>query len=71
MGNYKGGLPDLTNTLFAPSEYYGLSIYKSDFRNAEISDIDVRKIDFSGVKICEWQMDSIIENLGIIIHPNE
>jgi fluoroquinolone resistance protein len=61
---------DLTNTLFAPSEYYGLSIFKADLRNAEIKDIDIRKLDFSGVKICEWQMDSLIESLGIIVHPN-
>lgn len=62
---------DLTNTEFAPNEYDGLSIFKADLRNAEIRNIDVRKLDFSGVKIFEWQQTSFIENLGIITYPDK
>lgn len=62
---------DLTNTEFSPSEYDGLSIFKSDLRNAEIRNIDIRKLDFTGVKIFEWQIEAFVENLGIIIYPNK
>jgi fluoroquinolone resistance protein len=61
---------DLTNTVFAPEQYDGLSIFKADFRNAEIKNIDVRKLDFSGVKIFEWQQEFFVENLGIITYPD-
>jgi fluoroquinolone resistance protein len=60
---------DLTHTVFAPSQYDGLSIFKADLRNAEIANIDIRKLDFSGVKILEWQQEFFMENLGIIINP--
>jgi fluoroquinolone resistance protein len=59
------------HTLFSPSQYNGMSIFKADFRNAEISNIDIRKLDFSGVKIFEWQQTFFIENLGIIAYPNK
>jgi len=62
---------DLTSTDFAPNEYDGLSLFKADFRNAEIRNIDVRKLDFSGVKIFEWQQAVFIENLGIITYPDK
>jgi len=61
---------DLTGTDFSPSEYDGLSLFKADMRNADISNIDVRKLDFSGVKIVEWQQVFFIENLGIIAYPD-
>jgi len=62
---------DLTSTDFAPKEYDRLSLFKADLRNAEISNIDVRKLDFFGVKIFEWQQAFFIENLGIITYPDK
>jgi len=62
---------DLTSTDFAPSEYDGLIIFKADMRNAEIRNIDVRKLDFSGVNIFEWQQAFFVENLGIVVHPDK
>ncbi|WP_218117394.1 pentapeptide repeat-containing protein [Photorhabdus luminescens] len=62
---------NLTNTIFSPSRYDGLSIFKADLRNAEISNIDVRALDFSGVEIFEWQMVPLMEEMGFIIHPDK
>jgi len=61
---------NLTNTVFAPSQYDGLSIYKADLRNAEIAGVDVRAVDFSGVEIFEWQLVSLVENIGFVIYPD-
>ncbi|KOY60659.1 hypothetical protein AM629_18125 [Photorhabdus heterorhabditis] len=61
---------NLTNTIFSPLRYDGISIFKADLRNAEISNVDVRLLDFSGVEIFEWQMVPLMENLGFIIHPD-
>ncbi|EQC00144.1 MULTISPECIES: pentapeptide repeat-containing protein [Photorhabdus] len=61
---------NLTNTIFSPSRYDGMSIFKADLRNAEISNIDVRTLDFSGVEIFEWQMIPLMEEMGFIIHPD-
>ena len=60
---------DLKNTDFAPAYYNNLSLIGADMRNANISSIDVRKLEFSGVKILDWQQGTFIENLGIIISP--
>lgn len=62
---------DLTYTEFAPSQYDYLTLFKADFRNAEIRDIDIRKLDFSGVKIQEWQQDVFMESLGISVFPDK
>jgi len=60
---------NLTNTVFSPNQYDGLSLFKADLRNADISGIDIRTLDFSGVEIFEWQMASLLESIGFVIHP--
>ena len=61
---------NLTNTYFSPALYDGLSIFKADLRHAELDNLDIRRVDLSGVKLCEWQQDYIIDNLGIILYKD-
>ena len=61
---------NLTNIIFSPSTHCGLKIFKADFRNADIRDINIISLDFTGVKICDWQKDVFLENLGIILFPD-
>ncbi|WP_444944859.1 pentapeptide repeat-containing protein [Microbulbifer sp. ZKSA006] len=61
---------DLTNTEFAPSLYDGLSVVNADLRNADIREIGVIDLDFSGVKIYEWQQASLMESIDILIFPD-
>lgn len=61
---------NLTNTIFSPSQYNGLSLFKADLRNSEITGIDIRLLDFSGVEIFEWQMVSLMESIGFVVYPD-
>ncbi len=41
-----------------------------ELRNADIAGIDIRQIDLSGVKIFSWQMEALIESLGVVVYPD-
>ncbi|WP_116964694.1 pentapeptide repeat-containing protein [Fastidiosibacter lacustris] len=60
---------DLTSTDFSPSQYDGIKLHKADLRNSNIANIDIKYIDFSGVKIFEWQQSIFMESLGILVFP--
>jgi len=61
---------NLMNTHFAPSQIDGLSIFKADLRNAQIENIDIRQLDFTGVKVNEWQQAVFMESLGVIVYSD-
>lgn len=38
--------------------------------HSELNGLDPRRIDLNGVKICHWQQEQLIEQLGLIILPD-
>ncbi len=41
-----------------------------DLSHSELYGLDPRKIDLTGVKICSWQQEQLLEQLGVIIIPD-
>ena len=61
---------DFINAVLCSPILFQATIDKADLRNADISGIDLKKIAFSGIKICEWQQTNLLEEYGIIVFPN-
>ncbi|GAA4651074.1 hypothetical protein GCM10023116_33570 [Kistimonas scapharcae] len=49
---------------------HGLSLASADLRNTELHGLDLRQVNLQGVKILEWQQQSLLESLGLIIFPD-
>ncbi len=62
---------DFSNTVIWSPILFQATIDKIDFRNADILGIELQKLAFSGVKICEWQQTNLLEEYGIIVFPDK
>ena len=39
--------------------------------HSELNGLEPRKVDLTGVKICSWQQEQLLEQLGLIVIPDK
>lgn len=61
---------DLSRGVFSSDCWGQFNLKDCDLSNAELYGLDPRKVDLSGVKICLWQQEQLLEPLGVIVGPD-
>ena len=61
---------DLSRGIFSPDCWKQIYIQDCNLSHAEMNGLDPRKVDLSGVKICSWQQEELLEQLGLIVLPD-
>jgi fluoroquinolone resistance protein len=61
---------DLSRGSFSDDCWSQFYIQDCDLTNSELNGLDPRKVDLSGVKICSWQQEQLLEHLGLIVLPD-
>ncbi|MEI6894617.1 MAG: Qnr family pentapeptide repeat protein [Colwellia sp.] len=61
---------DLSRGVFSSECWSQIQIQDCNLSYAELNGLDPRKIDLSGVKICHWQQEELLEQLGLIVLPD-
>ncbi|MEI8593399.1 Qnr family pentapeptide repeat protein [Photobacterium sp. Hal280] len=60
---------DLSRGSFSKDCWGQFSIQGADLSHSELDGLDPRKVDLTGVKICDWQQEQLLEPLGIVVLP--
>lgn len=58
---------DLRDGEFSSDVWGAFAVNNCDLRNVDLHGVDVRRIDLNGVKICDWQQESLLSALGLEI----
>lgn len=66
--SFKGS--DLSRGVFSEDCWQQFSFQHCDLTHCELYGLDPRRSDLTGVKICSWQQQQLLEQLGIIIMPD-
>jgi fluoroquinolone resistance protein len=61
---------DLSRGSFSEDCWGQFNIQDCDLSNSELNGLNPRKVNLSGVKICVWQQEQLLEQLGLIVLPN-
>ncbi len=61
---------DLSRGFFLEDCWEQFRVQGCDLSYSELYGLDPRKIDLTGVKICSWQQEQLLEQLGVIIIPD-
>ncbi|TOG99989.1 fluoroquinolone resistance protein, partial [Vibrio parahaemolyticus] len=65
---------DLSRGVFSEDCWEQFRVQGCDLSHSELYGLDPRKIDLTGVKICSWQqeqlLEQLLEQLGVIIIPD-
>ncbi|MGF1698996.1 Qnr family pentapeptide repeat protein [Photobacterium makurazakiensis] len=61
---------DLSRGEFSADCWGQFRMQDCNLSNAELTGLDPRKVDISGVKICAWQQEQLLEQLGVIVCPD-
>ncbi|MGY3572354.1 Qnr family pentapeptide repeat protein [Vibrio paucivorans] len=65
--SFKGS--DLSRGTFSPESWGQFNMQGCDLTHADLEGLDVRRVDLTGVKICEWQQQQLLEPLGLVVMP--
>ena len=66
--SFKGS--DLSRGEFSSDAWGQFNLRECDLSHTELYGLDPRKVDLSGVKICMWQQEQLLEPLGLIVGPD-
>ncbi|GAC06437.1 Qnr family pentapeptide repeat protein [Paraglaciecola chathamensis] len=58
---------DLSRGLFSEDCWGQFNMQGCNLCHAELNGLDPRKVDLTGVKICTWQQEQLVEQMGLII----
>ncbi|NVJ55430.1 MAG: Qnr family pentapeptide repeat protein [Vibrionaceae bacterium] len=61
---------DLSRGVFSQDCWGQFRLQGCNLSHTELEGLDPRKVDLSGVKICDWQQAQLLEPLGLIIVPD-
>jgi fluoroquinolone resistance protein len=61
---------DLSRGEFSSDSWEQLDLRECDLSHVELHGLDPRKVNLSGVKICMWQQEQLLESLGVIVGPD-
>ncbi|WOT06199.1 Qnr family pentapeptide repeat protein [Shewanella youngdeokensis] len=60
---------DLSRGVFSEDVWGQFNLQGANLCHAELGGLDPRKVDTSGIKICGWQQEQILDTLGIVVYP--
>jgi len=60
---------DLSRGVFSSDAWSQFRFQGADLCHVELEGLDPRRVDLTGVKICEWQQAQLLEPLGLIVMP--
>ncbi|EEX92304.1 quinolone resistance determinant QnrC [Vibrio orientalis CIP 102891 = ATCC 33934] len=66
--SFKGS--DLSRGVFSEDCWDQFKVQGSDLSHSELYGLNPRKVDLTGVKICSWQQEQLLEQLGVIVVPD-
>ncbi|MBN7827933.1 fluoroquinolone resistance protein, partial [Bowmanella dokdonensis] len=46
------------------------SVIGCNLSHSELDGLDPRRVDLTGVQICAWQQEQLLEQLGLIVMPD-
>ncbi|ENM5915454.1 QnrVC family quinolone resistance pentapeptide repeat protein [Vibrio mimicus] len=61
---------DLSRGVFSEGCWSQCRLQGCDLSHSELYGLDPRKVDLTGVKICSWQQEQLLEQLGLIVVPD-
>ncbi|WP_394246393.1 Qnr family pentapeptide repeat protein [Vibrio profundi] len=61
---------DLSRGEFSQETWGHFQMQNCDLTHCDLEGLDIHRVDLSGVKICEWQQEQLLEPLGLIVMPN-
>lgn len=63
--SFKGS--DLSRGSFSADAWAQFHFQESDLCHCDLEGLDPRRIDLTGVKICGWQQEQLLEPLGLVV----
>ncbi|PCI54754.1 MAG: fluoroquinolone resistance protein [Gammaproteobacteria bacterium] len=61
---------DLSRSEFSEDVWEQFQMQGCDLTHIELNGLDIRRVGLDGVKICNWQQEQLLEDLGLIILPD-
>ncbi|MBY7877694.1 Qnr family pentapeptide repeat protein [Vibrio fluvialis] len=61
---------DLSRGSFSEDCWEQARFQGCDLTHIELTGLDPRRVDLTGVKICDWQQEQLLEELGVIVVPD-
>ena len=58
---------DLSRGDFSSDSWGTFSLKNCDLRHVDLHGLDIRRMDLNGVKICDWQQESLLSPLGLVV----
>jgi len=68
LASFKGS--DLSRSEFSSESWAQFDMQYCDLTNCELDGLDPRRVNLTGVKICDWQQAQLLASLGIVVLPN-
>ncbi len=62
---------DLSRGSFSDDFWEQCRIQGCDLTHSELNGLEPRKVDLTGVKICSWQQEQLLAQLGVIVIPDK
>ncbi|OEE78452.1 Qnr family pentapeptide repeat protein [Vibrio genomosp. F6] len=66
--SFKGS--DLSRSEFSEECWGQFSMQNCDLTHTELYGLNIKRVDLSGVKICDWQQEQLLEPLGVVVLPS-
>ncbi|MGV2986568.1 Qnr family pentapeptide repeat protein [Vibrio sp. E150_011] len=66
--SFKGS--DLSRGVFSADSWSQFRFQDANLCHVDLEGLDPRRVDLSGVKICSWQQEQLLEPLGLVVLPD-
>ncbi|MGR5456520.1 pentapeptide repeat-containing protein, partial [Vibrio alfacsensis] len=60
---------DLSRGVFSADAWSQFRFQGADLCHVDLEGLDPRRVDLTGVKICDWQQEQLLEPLGLVVLP--
>jgi len=61
---------DLSRGEFSEDAWEQFHMQGCDLTHTELNGLNIRRVNLSGVKICDWQQEQLLDSLGVIVLPS-
>ncbi len=58
---------DLSRGEFSQEQWRQCVWHKVNLTHVDLDGVDIRYVDFTGVQICDWQQEQLLNQLGIVV----
>lgn len=61
---------DLSRGVFSADAWSQFHFQGTDLCHVDLEGLDPRRVDLTGVKICDWQQEQLLASLGLVVIPS-